>query len=323
MRRAGAFQKNFMISAAAAVFVIVGTGVASTELSERAARESMAPTGAPVIAVGHRGTMRFAPENTIAAHNTAISMGARAIEMDVRMTADGEFVVMHDATVDRTTDGTGRVARMTLAEIRALDAGSWFSPDFTGEPVPTLREALRNIKGRAAVDIDFKSGPENSAELLTRILDEEGFNDGSLVTVFVRAWNYGKMKPLPERYALRPHFRNPRETALAASEDGVDIMGLRRRNFSFSAARAIADNRLALFSNVMGADDNETGYGDSLRAGARLIQTDHLELLVPYLEERGILADCVPARDLACHDSARDEPVRIASARANQRPAAR
>lgn len=314
MRSDNSMKKNLIAAAAAAMCAAAGTGVASTTLSERAARESMAPTGKPVIVVGHRGTKLFAPENTIAAQNIAINMGARAIEMDVRMTADGEFVIMHDATVDRTTNGHGLVSKMTLAEIRKLDAGSWFSPEFAGEKVPTLREALRNVKGRAAVDIDFKSGPDNSAELITQILDEEGFNDGSLVTVFVRAWHYKKMKPLPDRYVLRPHFQNPDHAAAAAREDGVEIMGLRRRNFSFAAARAVADNGLILFANVMGADDNETGYSDSLRAGARFIQTDRLDLLVPYLADRGILVDCAPARDLTCLDNQPQEPARIAAA---------
>ncbi|MGD9799201.1 MAG: glycerophosphodiester phosphodiesterase [Parvularculaceae bacterium] len=304
---------RFLSALAAASFMIAGTGVAATRLTEQAARDSMAPTGAPVIVVGHRGTKKFAPENTVAAFNKAIEMGARSIEMDVRATKDGEFVVMHDPFVNRTTNGRGLVSQMTLAEIRALDAGSWFGPEFAGERVPTLREALRAVKGRSAVDIDFKSGPQNSAELIATILDEEGFDDGSLVTVFVRAFEYRKMKPLPERYALRPHYRNAKLTVQAAQDDGVDIMGLRRRNFSFLAARDIADNGLALFANVMGAKDNDEGFEDALRAGARFIQTDHIDRLAPYLKDRGLLVDCVPARDLACLDGVTPD-WRVASA---------
>ena len=128
---------RFLSALAAASFMIAGTGVAATRLTEQAARDSMAPTGAPVIVVGHRGTKKFAPENTVAAFNKAIEMGARSIEMDVRATKDGEFVVMHDPFVNRTTNGRGLVSQMTLAEIRALDAGSWFGPEFAGERVPT------------------------------------------------------------------------------------------------------------------------------------------------------------------------------------------
>lgn len=304
-------RASWLAATAAIAAALFATGGASTAMSERAARESMAPTGVPVIAVGHRGTTKFAPENTLAAFDTAIAMGARAVEMDVRMTADGHFIVMHDATVDRTTDGRGFVSKLTLADIVALDAGSWFGPAFTGERVPTLREALRHVKGRAAVDIDFKAGPDDSAARIAQILDEEGYDDGALVTVFVRAWHYGKMRPLPDRYALRPHFFSAEKTA-EARRQGVDIVGLRRRDWSFRAARTIADNHLALFANVMGRDDGPAGFDDALRAGARFIQTDRLDLLAPYLKERGLLVDCVPSRTLGCLDG-EAAPVRIAA----------
>jgi glycerophosphoryl diester phosphodiesterase len=296
--------------AVAALAAAAFAGGASMGVSERTARASTAPTAAPVIVVGHRGAKRFAPENTLAAYDRAIEMGARVVEMDVRMTADGHFIVMHDARVDRTTDGRGPVARLTLAEIKALDAGSWFAPEFAGERVPTLREALHHVKGRAGVDIDFKAGPEDSAARIAAILDEEGFDDGALVTVFARAWHYEMLKPLPARYALRPHYQS-RAATRRARADGVEIMGLRRRNWSFRAARAIADNDIALFANVMGRDDGPKGFDDALRAGARFIQTDRLDLLVPYLEERGLLADCAPARNLSC--GAHAPPLRVAT----------
>ncbi|MFN0024755.1 MAG: glycerophosphodiester phosphodiesterase [Parvularculaceae bacterium] len=301
----------WIAAAAGSAALAIGTSGASSALSERAARESLAPTGAAVIAVGHRGTMKFAPENTLAAFDTAIAMGARAVEMDVRVTSDGEFVILHDASVDRTTNGRGPVSRMTLAEFKALDAGSWFGPDFAGARAPTLREALRHVKGRAGVDIDFKAGPADSATRIAAILDEEGYDDGTLVTVFVRAWHYRKMKSLPAHYALRPHFQSAEETA-QARQDGVNVMGLRRRNFNFAAARAIADNNLALFSNVMGRDDGPAGFEDSLRAGARFIQTDRLDLLAPYLKERGLLVSCVPSRTLACMDDDTDGRRKVA-----------
>lgn len=303
-------RRRWLAAGAASVAIVFGTSGASTAISERTARESMAPTGTPVIAVGHRGAMKFAPENTLAAFDKAIEMGARAVEMDVRMTADGHFIIMHDATVDRTTNGRGFVSTMTLAEIAALDAGSWFAPEFAGERVPTLREALRHLKGRAAIDLDFKGGPDDSAQQIARILDEEGYDDGTLVTVFVRAWHYRKMRPLPSRYALRPHYLSPEKTA-AARRAGVDIIGLRRRSWSFGAARAIADNELALFANVMGRDDGSEGFDDALRAGARFIQTDRLDLLAPYLKERGLLVECTPSRTLGCLEDQR-APVRIA-----------
>jgi glycerophosphoryl diester phosphodiesterase len=92
--------------------------------------------------VAHRGYSAVAPENTLPALAAAALAGATLIEFDVRTTADGVRVVIHDRTVDRTTDGTGNVGDLTLDEVRALDAGSWFSPAYAGVRVPLLAEVL-------------------------------------------------------------------------------------------------------------------------------------------------------------------------------------
>jgi glycerophosphoryl diester phosphodiesterase len=103
------------------------------------------PMGAgptPVHRVAHRGYSAVAPENTLPALAAAILGGATHIEFDVRTTADGVPVLIHDRTVDRTTDGSGHIWELTLAELRSLDAGSWFSPAYAGVRVPLLSEAL-------------------------------------------------------------------------------------------------------------------------------------------------------------------------------------
>jgi glycerophosphoryl diester phosphodiesterase len=98
--------------------------------------------------IAHRGYSARAPENTVAAMRLAIEAGADAIEFDVHTTADRVPVVIHDPTLRRTTDGSGRVADKSLAEIQSLDAGSWFSEEFANERVPTLEHALTLIAGR-------------------------------------------------------------------------------------------------------------------------------------------------------------------------------
>ena len=90
------------------------------------------------LVVAHRGGAGLAPENTLAAFRMALEVGADAIELDVRLTRDGRVAVIHDRTVDRTTGGRGPVGSYTLAELKALDAGSWFGPQYLGERVPTL-----------------------------------------------------------------------------------------------------------------------------------------------------------------------------------------
>jgi glycerophosphoryl diester phosphodiesterase len=100
-----------------------------------------------MLNIAHRGASGHAPENTLAAFRLAVEMGARFIETDLQLTRDARIVAMHDATVDRTTGGRGRVSKMTLAELRGLDAGAWYLSDdgrsFKGERVPTLDEILQ------------------------------------------------------------------------------------------------------------------------------------------------------------------------------------
>ena len=123
------------------------------------------PPSLPPI-MGHRGAKGHAPENTLAGIKKAAALGCRWVEFDVRLTADKRIVLMHDDELDRTTDGTGPVAGAMLEEIRALDAGRWFSADYTGEKVPTLDEAMEALAARgmsANVEIKASKGCEAEA----------------------------------------------------------------------------------------------------------------------------------------------------------------
>ncbi len=102
--------------------------------------------------IGHRGNSAVAPQNTLAAFEAAWRAGADCVEMDVQLTADGRAVVIHDDTVDATTDGTGAVSSYPLARLRSLDAGAWFSPAFAGQRVPTFDEVVAFLRRR---DIDL------------------------------------------------------------------------------------------------------------------------------------------------------------------------
>lgn len=106
--------------------------------------------------IAHRGASGTRPENTLAAFQRAIDLGADMIELDVTLTRDEELVVIHDETLERTTDGRGPVRSLLLEEIRRLDAGSWFAPEFAGERVPTLAEVLERLRGRVLLNVEIK-----------------------------------------------------------------------------------------------------------------------------------------------------------------------
>lgn len=121
----------------------------------------------------HRGAMGTHPENTIAAFNAAIRAGAHMIEFDVWLTKDNEMVVLHDPSVNRTTDGTGKVSDLTLAEIRKLDAGSPKALQFAGERVPTLEEVLDIMPYNVWLNIHIKGAGELPGKV-ARMVAEKG-----------------------------------------------------------------------------------------------------------------------------------------------------
>ncbi len=135
-----------------------------------------------VRVIAHRGASGYAPENTMAAFKKALEMGAEMIEFDVHRSSDGKFVIMHDDETDRTTGFKGKIAEMTLEQIEQLDAGSWFSKDFTGEKVPTLSQVLEWAKGKIQVNIEIKS--EGCEEEIVRLINKLDTKNETIVTSF-------------------------------------------------------------------------------------------------------------------------------------------
>ncbi len=125
------------------------------------------------LIIAHRGASRRAPENTLAAFRRAVADGADAFELDARLSADGKVVIIHDRNLLRTTGATGRVSRTESGTIRRLSAGFWFSPEFDGERVPFLEEALDIADGRVGVNIELKfdSRREDPGPLVRRVCD--------------------------------------------------------------------------------------------------------------------------------------------------------
>ncbi|MCS7220468.1 MAG: glycerophosphodiester phosphodiesterase [Anaerolineae bacterium] len=135
----------------------------------------------------HRGAKAVAPENTIPAFLKAIELGADGVELDVQFSADGALVVIHNVMLDETTNGHGRVTAHTLEELKALDAGSWFAPEFAGTRLCTLEEALDAIGHRLLVNIEMKSfsmGNDGMAEQVAEIIRRRNLYDQVIVSSF-------------------------------------------------------------------------------------------------------------------------------------------
>lgn len=123
------------------------------------------------LVIAHRGDSGSAPENTLTALKGAVAAGAHGVEFDVHLTRDGQAVVIHDATVERCTNGKGEVTEMTLADLKALDAGAWFAEPFEGECIPTLDEAIKAIPAPTVLFIHLRAH-ENESDRCERAVVE-------------------------------------------------------------------------------------------------------------------------------------------------------
>jgi glycerophosphoryl diester phosphodiesterase len=122
----------------------------------------------PII-FAHRGSSAQAPENTLAAFKLALTQQADAIELDVKLSADGQVIVIHDSSVDRTTNGHGKVEDMTLAELKVLDAGSFRGREFAGEKIPTLEEVFEAVGKRMFINIELKNHRMRGEDLVETV----------------------------------------------------------------------------------------------------------------------------------------------------------
>src|SRR5205814_5101727 len=143
------------------------------------------------LVIAHRGASGTHPENTLAAFRRAVELGADMIELDVQLTRDGEVVVFHDATLERTTDGAGAVSDRTLAEIRRLDAGAWFGPAFRGTRVPTLAEVLAAVG--LPVNVELKPVGDDGLEARALAVVESA---GALARVVFSSFDAGALERL-------------------------------------------------------------------------------------------------------------------------------
>ena len=185
----------------------------------------------PLI-IAHRGDPSGAPENTLAAFRRALAIGADGIELDVRLTRDGQLVVFHDRRLNRTSNGHGPVDHYPLAELRSLDVGSWFSPAFKGESPPTLDEVFEALPRDYLINVEMKviiKGIKLIAQRVAETIRRHQRRESTLVASFnpialyylrqiepriARGYIWSKYHPYPIRARwfsplVRPHWFDP------------------------------------------------------------------------------------------------------------------
>lgn len=248
-----------------------------------------------VESLGHRGFLSAAPENTLAGFRRAIELKPDMIECDVRRSSDGHLIVIHDASVDRTTNGTGEVAEKTLDELRSLDAGDWFSPEFAGERLPTLDEVLDASKGKTKLVIEIKAdGVEEQVlqavcsrgmaqevylireDLMRPVIPFYRITGDRLVPVTPLVWRIEK--PV-DADAIMAHD----QAELAGA-----ILGIHYRRIT----RDLVEATHAADMGIMGWPvDTEDDIRAMVEMGVDILSTNHLAVLHRVLKDMGLRPD--------------------------------
>ena len=253
----------------------------------------------PPHPVAHRAASHQAPENSRAAIIQALALGFSTIELDIRVSRDGVPVLLHDPTLDRTTNTTGPATALTAAELARLDAGSWHHPRFSGEPVITLAEALELSDRRARLNVDIKT-PTAIPPVLD-LVQRSGRQDSVVITGCAAPWA-AKVRHLdPEINLLLNHSPNsdgsdhaspPLEAAAiaAAVQVGAIGMNLNHRDVTDEFRRAAHDAGLQVWTYTI---DNEHRYRTLAARGVDYITSNWPDHMLPLLE--GVHPDNQPA----------------------------
>ena len=260
--------------------------------------------GSYIYVAAHKGWSAKYPENTMEAFRAAAELGVDQIEIDVRVTADDELVIIHDATVDRTTNGSGKVIDMTLAELKALDAGLYKGLEFEGCRIPTLIEFMDYMATlpNMTVDFEFKEYPENIgdkayevAERIISIIEKYGFTDRCVLNTFSCKLLEYFGKKYADKYRIHTYF--PERVII-----GVDGKTTLNYDFAYCACMFPDSKEVPIMATKAEFDEmrshstmpwagagvkNDRGVDMAIDHRAQLITCDNPDVILKLLRERG------------------------------------
>jgi glycerophosphoryl diester phosphodiesterase len=235
-----------------------------------------------VVAISHRGEHLHRPENTIPAFQEAIRVGADFFEVDVQTTSDGKLVLSHDGTVDRCTNGHGKVSEMTFEQVEALDAGIKRGPEFAGTRVPTFEEVLDLAHGKIGVYVDVKNA--SAKDLVTHI---EGHGMTEHVVIYCGLNLARQIQELNPKLKVMPESNSVERSKVLIEQLHPKVIAFGDRDFTPEIIAIVKAANAEIYVDRMGSTDAPEGWQSAIDAGADGIQTDRPEALVQYLREKG------------------------------------
>jgi glycerophosphoryl diester phosphodiesterase len=273
------------ISAIAALLFIVSSPVVAGDRPTTIEEFYGPEAGMRIIA--HRGFSGRAPENTLAAIREAIDIGADMAEIDVTLSSDGEIVVVHDETLQRTTNGSGPVSEHTLRELKELDAGSWFSPRFAAETIPTLEEVLTAVKGRILLNIEIKSEAVEggiAAKVVATVRRFE-MTDQVVISSFAPTaleQVRGLSPDLVTAVLYKPEFHRGLDTVEIVGDLGASAFNIKRQRLTAKMLKRCGEHSIPVAVYTV---NKKRHMRRMMRKGVAAIFTDHPDRGMEVLEK--------------------------------------
>jgi len=247
--------------------------------------EEFCDSSARTRVIAHRGFSGAAPENTIAAVRAAIEIQADMVEIDVTLTADGRVVVIHDETLDRTTNGGGLVSDFSLTALQQLDAGSWFAPRFAGERIPTLDAVLDEVEGRILLNVEIKSESVDRGVVpkVASSIRKRGMIDQVVVSSFSPTALEQMHSEAPEiRTAVlyNTKFHKGQDSVEIVTDLGASVFNIKRQRLTKKMMRRCADNDIPVGIYTV---NKPARMRRLVKKGIDAIFTDHPDRLLEIL----------------------------------------
>jgi len=231
--------------------------------------------GQDIAVIAHRGEHLRHAENTLPAFQAAIDAGADFFECDVRTTSDGHLMLMHDGSVDRTTNGKGRISDLTFDQVRRLRAGA--------SSVPTFEDALRLAKGHIGVYVDYK---EAAPDAIVAAID--GADMGDHVVIYGDPNRLRRILLSRPGWKVMPEAENPVHLSELIAALHVRVAAFDTADFRSATIEVARRAGIDIYLDCLGPKDNARGWSEALDQGATGIQTDHSAELVAYLRSKGL-----------------------------------
>lgn len=243
-------------------------------------------TGMEIVV--HRGGSDLAPENTMAAAEACADLGIEFIEIDVWQSQDGVHYIMHDATLDRTTNGHGPIAERSSGYIDSLDAGSWFSPEFEDQTVPRLDRFLDWARDKVGVFFDVKAGDLGR---IVRMIRDRGMDDGVFFW-FNSDEHAREFRRIAPDISLKMNSRDSDEVRKHYAEYNNQIVEQGPNEKSAAVVRACHDLGIRVMATVFGSTARSNGLAEVYRQivdlGYDMVNLDNPEPFIDFLREKGL-----------------------------------